>query len=177
MKRWRNGLAVASVIWWHNRPLWAFPRMRSDARGYPWWPGTQTFRSRAGYRSARPTTSRSSLSACNARPVHTDGPTSDMIRPQWLRSQGILVYASIFHNYLEVLGRVGDQVDILQRIAVDQQQIGKRALFHDAELARIRTTFAGQCQQFGVGSGRHAERFGWTVPADKRGENCPLLLR
>ena len=33
MKRWRNGLAVASVIWWHDRPLWAFPRMRSDARG------------------------------------------------------------------------------------------------------------------------------------------------
>src|SRR5215475_13167712 len=34
MKRWRNGLAVASVIWWHDRPLWAFPRMRSDARGF-----------------------------------------------------------------------------------------------------------------------------------------------
>src|SRR6201982_2507916 len=76
MKRWRNGLAVASVIWWHNRPLWAFPRMRSDARGYPWWPGTQTFRSRAGYRSARPITSKSSLSACNARPVHTVGSDS-----------------------------------------------------------------------------------------------------
>src|SRR5215831_15349254 len=74
MKRWRNGLAVASVIWWHDRPLWAFPRMRSDARGYPWWPGTQTFRSRAGYRSARPITSKSSLSACNARPVHTEVP-------------------------------------------------------------------------------------------------------
>src|SRR5215470_17220657 len=71
-ERWRNGLAVAPVIWWHDRPLWAFPRMRSDARGYPSWPGTQTFRSRAGYRSARPITSKSSLSACNARPVHTD---------------------------------------------------------------------------------------------------------
>ena len=34
--------------------------------------------SRAGYRSARPTTSRSSLSACNARPVHTDGPCADI---------------------------------------------------------------------------------------------------
>src|SRR6516225_7572730 len=33
--------------------------------------------SRAGYRSARPMTSRSSLSACNARPVHTEGPLSD----------------------------------------------------------------------------------------------------
>ena len=27
-------LAVASVIWWHYRPLRAFLRMRSDARGY-----------------------------------------------------------------------------------------------------------------------------------------------
>src|SRR5262249_1485035 len=92
MKRWRNGLAVASVIWWHNRPLWAFPRMRSDARGYPWWPGTQTFRSRAGYRSARPITSKSSLSACNARPVHTewDGPAA-LPPPTTLRVLGGLV--------------------------------------------------------------------------------------
>jgi len=34
-----NGLAVASVIWWPNWPSRAYPRMRSDARGYPWWPG------------------------------------------------------------------------------------------------------------------------------------------
>ena len=53
-------------------------RMRSSARGYPSWPGTETFRSRAGYRSARPITSRSSLSACNARPVHTEGPAGDI---------------------------------------------------------------------------------------------------
>src|SRR5262245_49717263 len=33
--------------------------------------------SRAGYRSARPITSRSSLLACNARPVHTEGPFPD----------------------------------------------------------------------------------------------------
>src|SRR6186997_3031941 len=52
--------------------------MRSSARGYPSWPGTETFRSRAGYRSARPITARSSLSACNARPVHTEGPLGDI---------------------------------------------------------------------------------------------------
>src|SRR6202140_4087379 len=98
-------------------------------------------------------------------------------RPEWLRSKGVLVYPPILHDNLEVLGGIGDQVDILQWIAVDQQQIGKRALFHDAELARIRTAFAGQCQQFAVGSGRHGARFGGTVPADKRGQNCPLLLR
>src|SRR6185295_11103651 len=53
-------------------------RMRSSARGYPSWPGTETFRSRAGYRSARPIAARSSLSACNARPVHTEGPSTDI---------------------------------------------------------------------------------------------------
>ena len=46
---------------------------------------------------------------------------------EWLRSRGILVYSSILHNNLKVLGGIGDQVDILQRIPVDQQQIGKRA--------------------------------------------------
>jgi len=34
-----NGLAVASGIWWPDWPSRAYLRMRSDARGYPWWPG------------------------------------------------------------------------------------------------------------------------------------------
>jgi hypothetical protein len=33
--RWRNGLTVTSVIWWHIRPSRALTRMRSDVRGYP----------------------------------------------------------------------------------------------------------------------------------------------
>src|SRR6476661_1602195 len=41
-----------------------------------------TFRSRAGYRSARPITSKSSLSACNARPVHTDVPQTAASTPR-----------------------------------------------------------------------------------------------
>ncbi len=32
----------------------------------------------AGYRSARPTFSKSSFSACNARPLHTEGPQADI---------------------------------------------------------------------------------------------------
>jgi hypothetical protein len=71
-------------------------------------------------------------------------PTRDMNRPERLWSRRILVYPPVLHDNLEVLGGVGDQVDILQWIAIDQQQIGKGALFHDAELARIRTTLAGQ---------------------------------
>src|SRR5262249_29067810 len=113
---------------------------------------------------------------CN-RSKCRDGATRDIDQPEWRWSPDILVYPPILHDDLEVLGGVGDQVDILQWIAVDQQQIGKRALFHDAELAGIGIAFAGQCQQFGVGSGCHCERFGGTVPADERGQNCPLLLR
>src|SRR5215472_17698089 len=52
-----------------------------------------------------------------------------MNRPDWLWSRDILVYPPILHDDLEVLGGVGDQVDILQWIAVDQKEIGKRALF------------------------------------------------
>src|SRR5262249_28794901 len=92
-------------------------------------------------------------------------PTSDINRPDWPKSWGILVYSPVLDDNLEVLGRVGDQVDVLHWITVDQQQIGKRALFHDAELAGIGIAFAGQCQQFGVSSGCHCERFGGTVPA------------
>ena len=64
----------------------------------------------------------------------------------WPWSRQSLVYPPALHNNLKVLGGVGDQFDVLQRIALDQQQIGKRALFHDAELPCIRTTLAGQCK-------------------------------
>src|SRR5260370_39885236 len=42
------------------------------------WPGTQTFHSRAGYRSARPIASKSSNLTCNARPVHTVVPGANV---------------------------------------------------------------------------------------------------
>jgi transposase len=35
LRRWRNGLTVASVILMYLRPSRALSRMRSDARGYP----------------------------------------------------------------------------------------------------------------------------------------------
>ena len=35
LRRWRNGLTVASVILMYLRPFRALWRMRSDARGYP----------------------------------------------------------------------------------------------------------------------------------------------
>ena len=66
-------------------------------------------------------------------------------------SNGVLVDLAALHDDLEVPGGVGDQIDVVQRIAVDKQQVGERALLHDAKLAGIRTAFAGQCQQLGVG--------------------------
>src|SRR4029077_12148443 len=58
----------------------------------------------------------------------------------WLWSRRILVYPPALHDNLKVLGGVGDQFDVLQWVALDQEQIGKRALFHDAELPCIRTS-------------------------------------
>jgi hypothetical protein len=75
LRRWRNGPTVASTIWWHIRPSRALTRMRSDACGYPLWPGAT--RSVQG-----PNTDvRDQLSpnrshpACKTRPVHTDVPS------------------------------------------------------------------------------------------------------
>jgi hypothetical protein len=50
----------------------------------------------------------------------------------------VLVNFSVFHDDDEILGRIVDQVDIRERIPIDQQQIGERALFDNAELAGIR---------------------------------------
>src|SRR5260370_4520355 len=51
------------------------------------WAGTQTFHSRAGYRSARPIASKSSNLTCNARPVHKVVPAVDFQwgRQSWFR--------------------------------------------------------------------------------------------
>src|SRR5215510_7893418 len=97
--------------------------------------------------------------------------------PARLLTERVLVDFSVLHDEDEVLGRILDQLDVLDRVAVDEKQVGQRAFFDDTERAGVRIAFAGQCQQFGVRSGGHCERLGGTVPADKRGQNCALLLR
>jgi hypothetical protein len=52
-------------------------RMRSNAR-ISMMARSSKLHQQAGYRCARPTFSKSSFSACYARPVHTDGPKRDM---------------------------------------------------------------------------------------------------
>ena len=59
-----------------------------------------------------------------------DGLTKDC-----LFRNGILVDLAVLHDDDEVLGRVLDQLDVRDRVAVDQQQVGERAFLDDAELA------------------------------------------
>ncbi|KTT92333.1 hypothetical protein NS44R_14650, partial [Mammaliicoccus sciuri] len=88
----------------------------------------------------------------------------------------VLVDLAVLHDHLEVPGGVGDQIDIFERIAVDQQKIGQRALLDDPELAGIRIALAGQSQQFGVGRRRHDQHFAGRVPAGERSEDRALPL-
>jgi hypothetical protein len=54
----------------------------------------------------------------------------------------ILVDFAALHDHDKVLGGIFDQLDVVERIAVDQQEIGERALLHDAELAGVRVSRA-----------------------------------
>ena len=49
----------------------------------------------------------------------------------------VLVDFPVFHDDQEIPGGILDEFDVLQRVAVHQQQIGERAFFHDTELAGI----------------------------------------
>src|SRR5262245_34378886 len=82
--------------------------------------------------------------------------------------QCILVDGAVLHDNYKILAGIRNEIDVFERIAVDKEQISERALFHDAELARIGIALTRQLQQFGVGPGRHGERFGGGVPTDKR---------
>ena len=54
---------------------------------------------------------------------------------------------------------------VLHRVAVDQDQVGQRALLDRAELAGIWIAQTRQRQQFGIGRGRRDQGFGRRVPA------------
>ena len=55
---------------------------------------------------------------------------------------GVLVDPAVFHDEIEILGGVADEIEMLQRIAVDQDQVGQRAFLDHAELAGIGITQA-----------------------------------
>ena len=66
--------------------------------------------------------------------------------------------------------------DVFEGVAVDEQQVGERAFFDDAELAGVGVAFAGEREQLGVGAGGHREDFGGGVPAGERREQGALAL-
>ena len=51
--------------------------------------------------------------------------------------QGVLVHLAVLHNHHEVPRGIFDEFEILQRVAIDEKQIGEGSLFDDAKLARI----------------------------------------
>src|SRR6476619_5547338 len=51
--------------------------------------------------------------------------------------EDVFVDLSIFHDHFEVPLRVGDQVEILQRIPIYKQKVCKGALLHHPKLSRI----------------------------------------
>jgi hypothetical protein len=51
--------------------------------------------------------------------------------------QSILVNRAVFHDDQKILVRIGDELDVLQRIAVDEQQVGERTFLHNAQSAGI----------------------------------------
>ena len=57
----------------------------------------------------------------------------------------ILVDHAILHNDQKVFVGIFDELDIFQRISIDQQQIGKCAFFHNTKLAGIGIDKSGEC--------------------------------
>jgi hypothetical protein len=63
---------------------------------------------------------------------------------------GVLVDFAVLHYDQETCLRRGYKRQVLQRIAIDQQQIGERAFLNDTESARVGAAWTGQCQQPGI---------------------------
>ena len=73
-------------------------------------------------------------------------------------SEGVLIDPAIFHDDKKVPSRVRQEMDIRDRVAIDDQQIGERPRLHDAEPARIGIARSGQTQQLAIGARRPGRR-------------------
>lgn len=49
----------------------------------------------------------------------------------------VFVNLTVLHDYDKVFARVCHKIDVLQRIAVHQDQVSQRAFFHHAQLSRV----------------------------------------
>jgi hypothetical protein len=82
----------------------------------------------------------------------------------------LFVSFPVLHDHRDIFVRVFQHIDIRQRIAIDQQQIGERADFDDSQFAGIGTAFAGEREKFRVVGGSHFQNFRRGVPLDHSGE-------
>src|SRR5262249_14276349 len=82
----------------------------------------------------------------------------------------------VLHDDDEVLCRIFDELDVGDRVAVGEQEVGECAFLDHPELAGIRIALAGQLQQLGIRPGRHDQRFGGCVPADELRQQLSLSL-
>ena len=76
----------------------------------------------------------------------------------------VLDETPVLHDDEEIGLRVGNQLEIRERIAVDENEVGERALLDHAELAGIGVARTGHCEQFAVDGGRHSEDLRRAVP-------------
>ena len=84
---------------------------------------------------------------------------------------------SVLHDDKEILSRIRDKLDVVDWIAVDEQQIGERALLHNPQLPRIGIARARQAKQLSVGGRRHRQYFCIRVPFGQMGQHRALPCR
>src|SRR3954467_6126275 len=75
------------------------------------------------------------------------GRCSTVITGSPLGLQGILVHLTVLHDDDEIFLGISEQRDVVQRIAVDQQQVGQRPGLDHAELAGIGIARAAEAKQ------------------------------
>lgn len=82
----------------------------------------------------------------------------------------------VFHDEPHGLVRLGDELDLFQRVAVDHQKIREGARLDAADLARIGIALAGKRAEIGVAAGEQLEHAGVAEPAREL-RKLPALSR
>ena len=62
--------------------------------------------------------------------------------------------------------RVGDQIEVLERVAVDQQEVRQRNLLDDADATSVGAARAGEREERRVVRRHHAQHLGRREPRD-----------
>src|SRR6476659_2885152 len=87
---------------------------------------------------------------------------------------GVRVDAAVLHDQGEVAVRVGEEIDVLGGVALDQEEVGEGARFDDAVRAGVGVSRSAQGDELAVGGGGHGEDLDGRVPAGQLGQRAPL---